>query len=192
MKLPLSGLWFVVPMLAGAAWAQTTGAHKGHVGADVFGGYTYVSPDFGLYDRSSGESGVNAGVDLRFTRFLAAAVEVGFLNTRYNPKESSHTTTLLAGPRIFIPIGKGGRIAPFADVLGGISTFSDTIPSTFTSGHSGTLAADAGLDVRATRHLWIRAEGGFLHSNFTSDYTILQSSVHNQHGRMFVGAVWRF
>lgn len=154
MELPVSGLWFVVPILAGAAMAQAAGAHKtSHVGADVFGGYTYVSPDFGLYNQSSGQSGADAGVDIRFTRMLAATVEADFFRTTYNPEESSRSTTLLAGPRLFIPLG---RVTPFADILGGVATFTwnqSGSLSPFTSNISGAVAADSGLDVRLTRHV---------------------------------------
>jgi hypothetical protein len=195
--MPHRKLWVcILPFASGLAWSQAQPAREGlHVGADVFAGYTYVSPDFGYYDQGGGESGVDGALDVRFDHFFAVAVDGGYLHKSYNPEESSSTNTLLAGPRFFFPLQRDSAIEPFADFLGGLTTFnwsSNSSSSPFTGTTSAAYAVDGGLDIRTTRHIWIRAQGGYLQSSFNSVASSLQNNVHNNHGRTAVGVVWRF
>lgn len=193
--------WCLFPMLAGLCWCQEPSAHKSfHPAIDAFAGYSYVSPDFGEYNLSGGEGGVDFSVDVRFTRIFAATVDAGILHAGYNPAEHSSTATILAGPRFFFPIGSKARFTPFADILGGVTTFSWNPSSTnpgdhfspFSSSFSSAFATDAGLDLGVARHVGLRVQGGYLHSSFSEVYPPSQTFVHNQHGRMAVGVVWRF
>ena len=87
-----------------------------------------------------------------------------------------------------------GPIAPFVDLLGGVTTYSSqsSNPSPYTSSKSPAIALDGGVDLRLIGPLAARIQGGFLHDSFTTTSPILQPYVHTQHGRLLVEAVWRF
>ncbi len=95
----------------------------------------------------------------------------------------------------FLPVGtpRSNPLRTFSGAwqpLAGRSSHANASP--FTGTVSAAFAVDGGLDVRATQHLWVRAQGGYLHSSFNTVFPSLQSGAHNEHGRAAVGVVWRF
>jgi hypothetical protein len=177
------------------AWCQASSLQEHiHLSTDVYAGYSLFSPAFGDYNTSPPDNGFGGGADLHVSRWVAASAEAHWMHVTYNPVESSNSVTVFAGPRFFF--GAHRTIIPFADLLGGVATYnfhsSHGSPSSFTSTASAAFAADAGLDVRISRPLAVRVEGGYVHSGFTDVYSISLPFLHNQHGRLLIEGVWHF
>ncbi|MDR5728109.1 MAG: hypothetical protein RB191_11850 [Terriglobia bacterium] len=181
-------------MFARVAWCQgATPLKHAHLSADLYAGYARVAPDFGAYNSNPAENGFGGGADLHLSRLFAVAAEAHWMHVTYNPEEKSSSVTAFGGPRFFFPAGLHGAIIPFADILGGAATFNfQGNPSPFTSTISPAFAADAGVDVHIFGPLAVRAQGGYVHSNFTAVSSILQPFVHDQHGRLMMEGVWHF
>lgn len=194
-------LWLCCLLLVGrVCWSQTNSqnADSGvlYPAVDLYVGYLYGAPGFGDFSQNHLSQGVEATFGLRFNQHWAGALDVGDFAESYNPQESSNTTTVLFGPRYYLPMGRTGKYAPFVDVLGGVSHFlwnsNNLSYSPFINGNSGSVAVDMGVDVRLTTHLRFRGQGGYLHTSFTAIDPTQQSAVNNQHGRASAGVVWRF
>lgn len=184
----------VAVLLTGAAWCQAAAPRKhAPFRADLYAGYSRVAPDFGFYNSAPADNGFGGGADLHLSRWFAFAAEADWMHNTYNPEESSSSVTAFGGARFFLPLGPRGAITPFADILGGVATYSfHGNPSPFTSANSPAIATDAGVEVRILGPLAVRVGGGYVHSSFTSVHSILQPGVHDQHGRLFVEGVWHF
>lgn len=188
---PVAWCCFAV-LCTGVAWCQAPSSEK-HIqpGADVYGGFSRVAPDFSDDNSNPAAIGFGGGTDVYIFRWFAVAAEVHWMHVTYNPEENSTSVTAFGGPRFFLDTHR--RIVPFADILGGVATFNfHGNPSNFTSTNSAAFAADAGVDVRIAGPVAVRVEGGYVHSGFTSVYSMLQPFVHDQHGRLLVEGVWHF
>lgn len=152
MELPVSGLWFVVPTLAGAAMAQAAGAHKAsHVGADVFGGYTYVSPDFGLYNQSSGQSGCGSGYP--FHAHAGGDGGGGFFPHHLQPGGKLALDDPSGRPAAPYPAGPGDTVCGHPGRSGNVHMESEWQFVALYKQHIGRGGCRLGLDVRLTRHV---------------------------------------
>jgi hypothetical protein len=194
---PYVALAVLATLLGSCLCAQERTTTPARVSADVYGGYSFVSPNFGTdFFGGPGAHGGIGGADLHLTHSLAVAAETDWMHVVYGTQENSTSFTVMAGPRMFFPLGSHARIKPLADVLVGAASIHSLIGfgNPFTGTSALAIAADGGAEVRAVGPLALRIEGGYLHSGFTARYPNLtpQSSVHNQHGRFLVEGVWHF
>jgi hypothetical protein len=161
---------------------------------EIYGGYLYAH--FKTSDNSSGtlEGWTVAPAYYPFKN-IGAVLELGdsespgYTQDSNNTKvvASSHSYHAYIGPRVRIKLG---RMTPFADVLfGGIyrtqltnsvgyfdSVTGDPVPAgTQLSGAQFDFAirADGGVDFKLAQHIAWRAEGGFVHW----DYTISNAAI---------------
>jgi hypothetical protein len=189
-------VWLCVAVLfAGVAWSQTSPSRESLHRFDVYAGYSRVAPSpFAQTSNNPADSGFGFGGDVRFSRWFAVAAEAHWMRVTYDAQDKSSSVTVFAGPRFFFPLGSHRAIIPFADVLGGVYTFGNTFGfnNPFSGTSRGAIAADGGVDVRIAGPFYLRAQGGFVHSSFSSPFGIDQPYVKNQHSRVLIEGVWRF
>jgi hypothetical protein len=121
-KLLVSLLIFATAFTGSSAWSQTE-ARKGssQETGDVYAGYSAVPNTFVL----GVANGWNASLDIG-TRRIAAALDFGQHFSSNSFGATSKTFTFMAGPRLWIPVGKASRTRPFADALSGGAFASTT------------------------------------------------------------------
>lgn len=129
---------------------------------EVFGGYSYINPDF-TNSISGGVSGWNFSASVRIFRYVEAVADFsGFSPGASNPcpvvcASGSYASyrTYMGGPQVSAPIG---RIQPFAHVLFGATKGTlthvdqqfggDFSPFTFAFGGGGDFALNRWIAVR--------------------------------------------
>jgi hypothetical protein len=132
------------------AQAVPTASRSG--GMQIGGGVTYVRPDYG----GKGIGGLSIYGDYDLTRHLGVEGDIHFADLK-TPTDISENTYLL-GPRYRFHY-RG--LTPHAKALFGVGRFGYQGPSEYgrnTSTYTyGVLAFGGGVDLRATRHLNVRA-----------------------------------
>lgn len=186
------GLLFCVLLLSGIlSWSQNAPSH-----VQVFGGYSYVPTNFAWL--GGGENGWNAAVDVNSRRWYGFTADFAQYYATYSfccPGDHSNTSTFLFGPRVSAPWSKASRITPFGHFLLGGAHISYTAANSnnfFSTNTSFAWSFGGGLDYRLTNRLSLRGEGDYLHSHLVTQDNQLQNQVPNGHGRLSVGAVYRF
>lgn len=142
--------------------AQTSNADPRH-DLEVFAGYSYLvsSPNtLAGTDLPSG-SGFNAGLDFRIYRRFSVLGEISLYPISCNCPAASkpNETTFLFGPRYSFPLPKSSRFTPFADLLIGGSTYSNTSNRDgyiYNNNNSFAFDVGGGLDYRLTPHFATR------------------------------------
>ena len=140
---------------------------------EVFGGYTYMDPDFSLVT-PNGVSGWNASAAFKVRRWIGFDADFSGFNPSYSygPGQatvSGKTYTFLFGPQVALP---RGRFSPFGRFLMGVShvtpqDISGTTYPIFRSDNALTVAAGGGLDYSVTRHIAIRGQIDWLYAWLT-------------------------
>jgi hypothetical protein len=163
---------------------------------DIYAGYSYLPVNFwkGSVNIYGGENGWNAGFDAPVIKGIAGTADIAQYYSSYSSTDSSNALTFLAGPRFFIPVGSS-RIRPFADVLVGgahigYTGFDGYTP--FKTNTSFAFSADGGLDYRLNRHLLLRAQGGYLHTSFSTSDSEVQQYATPSRPRISTGIVYQF
>jgi opacity protein-like surface antigen len=130
--------------------AQNLPTAKESLDVTAFGGYTYLSPDYGQYN----DHGFMIGADVGrpFHKLL------GSIDGRYTHAtgDGVSETTFLAGPRIAI---RRRRFEPYADLLAGYGTITFTHPtSAYTGDNSIVFAFGGGLNYNVWRNLSVKGD----------------------------------
>lgn len=150
----------------------------------VGGAYTGSNP------ASSASAGFGGGVDFRVYRWIEVEGDVSTFFATSGSVNLTTTVDYLAGPRVSKPLS-GSRLSLFADFLVGGQTFHNgSTQHTYYYGNGSGLsfAGDGGLDIRMTRHLALRAEGGFI----SSRYVTAPTTTTNNRWRAGTFFVYRF
>ena len=185
-------------LLRAFAWSQTQAANPGVKHSfDVYGGYSYLPTNVfqGSGKVFGGESGWDAGLEGKVSRWLGIKGEFSQYFSTYDSADSSRTEVFLVGPEASIVLGQTGRWRSFADLLVGGTHVGYSAPFGFTPFKASTvfaLSADGGVDYRLSRRLWLRGQGGYLYDNFTTNDNQLQSAVPAGHVRIATGLVYEF
>jgi hypothetical protein len=130
--------------------AQNLPTAKQSLDVSVFGGYTYLSPDYGSYNDHGFLIGADVGRPIK--RVLTS------IDARY-----SHATgdgvgedTILGGPRVEL---RKRRFNPYADFLIGYGTISFTHPtSSYTGDNSVVFAFGGGLNYQVYRNISVKGD----------------------------------
>jgi hypothetical protein len=135
-----------------SAWsnAQAVPAASRSGGLQIGGGVTYARPD---YDRPI--KGLTIYGDYDFTKHFGIEGDIHFVNL-ITPGDIGETSYLL-GPRYR---RQYGRFTPYAKGMLGIGRFQYQYPSQYKKASAYTYkiyALGGGLDLRATRHINVRA-----------------------------------
>ena len=136
--------------------------------------------------------GFNAGITRNFVPWIGAAGDFTLVQTTCCVVNHIVLIDYLVGPRVQMPFSRAGKISPFADVLFGGQTLinsSNHHSWYYETGSGPAIAADGGADVRLTHRLAIRAEAGYIYSQFAVGGT---PSVSNSRWRAGTGLVFRF
>lgn len=173
------------------AWSQNVKTEF-----EIFGAYTYTPSNFAFL--GSGESGWDAGMAVDANPWLGLKADVAQYYSSYpnEPGDHSKTITFLFGPQVSLPLRSGTKLRPFGQFLIGGAHINYTT-SGFNNAffqQSTSFAWDfgGGLDIRLTRHFWLRGEGDYLHNHFVTFDNQLQSEVPDSHARLVMGLVFRF
>ena len=165
----LSFVAIVVLLLSALAMAQSSSR------VDVFGGYTYMNPDFSLVT-PDGTSGWNASANFKASRWVGIVADFsGFYPSYTYPPGGSinhvtgQTYTFLFGPQVSLPTG---RFSPFARFLLGVrhvtpQDFGGQTQNFFESNDAFTVGAGGGLDYDVARHVGIRGQVDWLYARLT-------------------------
>lgn len=142
---------------------------------EVFGGYTYMIPDYSLVSPNSA-SGWNASLAFKPRRWYGVIADISGFYPRYTypPGGSNNRVTgdnynFLFGPQVSLPLG---RFAPFARFLIGFThvtpqAFGGQTSNFFRSNNALNTGAGGGADYRVARHLAIRGQVDWLNARLT-------------------------
>ncbi|WP_348268953.1 outer membrane beta-barrel protein [Edaphobacter paludis] len=132
------------------AQAVPTATRSGSL--QIGGGVTYARPDYG----PKGIAGLTIYGDYDFTRHLGVEGDMHFVNL-ITPTDISEDTYLI-GPRYRFHYN---RFTPYAKALFGFGRFGYQAPSQYGNKAStytyGLMSFGGGVDLRATKHLNVRA-----------------------------------
>ena len=145
---------------------------------EVFGGYTYMNPDFSLVNPTGGVSGWNAAVNFKVRHHVGFVVDVsgfypsftyGELGGVASASVTGKTYSFLGGPQVSL---QRGRFTPFAQFLMGVSHVSaQSIGGTnydiFDSNNALTTAAGGGLDYSVKPRIALRGQVDWLYTRFS-------------------------
>lgn len=169
---PLLLTFFGVLLACGLPMAQSS-EHADHI--EVFGGYTYVNPDFSLVS-GNGVSGWNASVNFKFRPSVGIVADFSGFYPSYTYPPSSGSVhasgsayTFLFGPQVSI---LRGPLRPFARFLMGRSTVSSQTLAgqtfnVFQSNNGLSVAAGGGIDYSLTRSFALRGQVDWLYVRLT-------------------------
>jgi opacity protein-like surface antigen len=167
---------------------------------EVFGGYTYMNPDFSLVS-GSGASGWNASANFKARRWIGIVADVSGFYPRYTTpplagsiKVSGDAYTFLFGPQVSLP---HGRFTPFARFLIGAVHVTPQTPfgNDFESDNALSYAAGGGLDYSVTRRIAIRGQVDWLRVSLTPIAAENQGESYGKNrnvARISSGVVFRF
>ncbi len=163
----------------------------------VYGGYSVVTTNFHSYLDASGpaESGWNAGVEVGVTRHIAVAGDFSQYFYMESASGKQHTVVGMAGPRVYLPVPKKWLIHPFADFLVGgahIGLSGNANSQPFSKDSVLAWSPNAGVDLRVTKHVSLRATAGYLHTPFVTFDSEIQRGSPAGRPRVAVGIVYRF
>lgn len=171
----VSVLLLVVPFFSCFAMTQSSDQSQGPSRVELFGGYTYINPDFSLVS-GTGVSGWNASANFKVHRSIGLVADVSGFYPRYTygrysgyTKASGNTYTFLFGPQISIHLR---RFTPFGRFFVGVSHVSQQTIANYTfnefkSNTALSLATGGGLDYSVARHIAIRGAVDWLYAKFT-------------------------
>lgn len=178
------------------AWAQAGDAHPVPQSAfSLYAGYSLLAPN--IYNNYLSESGWNAGIEIGIIRNLDAAVDFSQFFSYYDYPPGFNTTPffVMAGPRVWAPVGHAAKLRLFADFLAGggfIQTGKTNLgPGLFTSPTTSAWSVGGGVDIRAANHLWVRGQAGFMHTDFTTWDSEVQRSAPSGRARITIGILYR-
>ena len=169
---PLLLTFFGVLLGCGLPMAQSS-EHPDHM--EVFGGYTYVNPDFSLVS-GNGVSGWNGSVNFKIRPSVGIVADFsGFYPSyTYPPASGSvhasgNAYTFLFGPQVSI---LRGPLRPFVRFLIGRTTVSSQSLAgqtfnVFESNNGLSLAAGGGVDYSLTRKFALRGQVDWLYVRLT-------------------------
>ena len=191
------GFWlFVLLWVGGPAWSQASDTHPiPRSEFSFYAGYSLLAPN--IYNNYLSESGWNAGIEIGITRNVGAAVDFSQYFSYYDYPPGIHTSPffVMAGPRVWVPVGNAAKLRPFADFLAGggfIQTGRTRLgPGLFASSTSLAWNAGGGVDIRAGNHLWFRGQAGYMHTQFTTWDSEVQQFAPSGHARIVVGILYR-
>ena len=192
-----SGFCLLALLSVGApAWSQASDTHPvPRSEFSLYAGYSLLAPN--IYNNYSSESGWNAGIDIGIVRNVDAVVDFSQYFSTYDYQLSINTTPffVMAGPRVWAPLGNEGKLRLFADFLAGggvIQTGRTRLgPGLFASSTSLAWNAGGGVDIRAANHLWVRGRAGYMHTQFTTWDSEIQRSAPPGHARIVIGILYR-
>ncbi len=189
-------MWLFIPLLCSTlTWSQSTPNQPNSTAVlDVFGGYLY-----GGGDADQAGSGFLAGVDVdRIFKGIGFTGEFGYTKASSppSPVDPISQFNVLAGPRFAFPVSSSSRLVPFFDVLVGTNTLHNSgqeYTYRYSNHTSFAWTVDGGLDIPLSRHIALRAQGGYLGTSLQGT-TYTGPSPGNNAGRLRVsaGAVLRF
>lgn len=142
---------------------------------ELFGGYTYVTPDFSLVS-GNGVKGWNASVDFKVRRWIGFVGDASGFYARYTYPPLAGSTqargdsySLLFGPQLSI---QRGRFGPFGRFLTGVThvgaqTIAGFSENLFKSDNAWSYAVGGGLDYSVTRHFAIRGSADMFYVRLT-------------------------
>jgi hypothetical protein len=182
------------------AWSQASDTHPIQRSAfSMYAGYSLFAPNIfkGAENNYSPESGWNAGIDVGIARNVGAAVDFSQYFSTYNYASPIKTAPffVMAGPRVWAPVGSAAKLRPFAQFLagGGFIQRGRTSSSfgLFASSTSLAWNAGGGLDIRAGKRLWVRGEAGYLHTDFTTSDSEIQQYTPSGKARIVIGILYQ-
>ena len=169
------GFGMLLGMLSLAAFAQETGAAPK---AEIFGGYQYTRFDGGM-----NANGWNTSVAGNLNNWFGIAADFsGAYKTQNGVSFNNYTYTF--GP--VVSYRHNETFTPFAHFLAGGSHASASVSGLSGSASGFAMMFGGGLDVKATRHVGVRAiqfDWLSLHSNGNSD---------NNNMRISTGLLFRY
>ncbi len=200
---PVALVVFTVLAICGLGMTQSSEKARGPDRVEVFGGYSYMNPDFSLVS-GSGVSGWNGSVNFKLRRTIGVVADISRFYPRYtypppsgSVTVSGNTYSFLFGPQVSMRVR---RVTPFARFLTGVSHVSPQSISGFTftefkSNNAWSLAAGGGVDYSVTRRVALRGAVDWLYARFTpiggGDPGV--NYVRNRNvARMSTGVVFRF
>jgi len=164
----------------------------------VFGGYSYVYPDFSLTG-TTGMSGWNASATFGLKHHMGIVADFSGYYPGYNfgcsgCGQSAKVHTFLFGPQVSFT---RGRVTPFARFLLGdthMTTALDGVPNyqTFTSNNSFTFGAGGGVDFGLTSRFALRGQVDWLRNGFQTTDNQRSNEIHPNVARISTGIVFRF
>lgn len=152
----------------------------------------YGGPVFTGSNPSGATFGFGFGVAGDFTRWIGAAGDFTLVQTTCCVVNHIVLTDYLFGPRVQIPMSHFGKVSPFADVLFGGQTLTNSSNHHswyYVTGTEPAMAADGGLDIRLSHRLAIRSQAGYIYSRFAVAGT---PAVSNSRWRAATSLVFRF
>lgn len=179
---------------------------------EVFGGYTYVRPDFSLVNSNGGANGWNAAVNFKMRPWIGVVADISGLYPRYTFPELNGGTSVSAsgsaysflfGPQVSLP---RARFSPFAHFLVGAVHVSNenfgnqSSMQNFESNQALSLAAGGGVDYWLKPRIAIRGEADWFYTRFTIATVVLPApggagatlSQNRNAARISTGLVFRF
>lgn len=166
----------LVAMFSIAASAQEMGTSTPR--AEIFGGYQYTRFDGGL-----NANGWNTGVAGNFNKWLGIAGDFsGAYKSQNGASFNNYTYTF--GP--VVSYRKAEKVTPFAHFLVGRFHQSATAAGVTVTGSGMAMMFGGGFDVKATRHIALRAiqfDWLSLHANGATD---------NNNMRLSTGLLFRY
>lgn len=164
---------------------------------EVFGGYSYLTHDYGL-GSTNGVNGWSAAANFKARPWVGVVADFSsFYPGSFNPcstcSSSPKEYTFLFGPQLSLP---QRRITPFAHFLVGFSHLSGDLTGAnntplLTSNNSLSLAGGGGVDISLTRRIAFRAGVDWLHNKFTAANSQALTPSSNV-ARISTGLVFRF
>jgi opacity protein-like surface antigen len=142
---------------------------------EVFGGYTYMDPDFSLVSPNS-TSGWNASANFKPSRWVGIVADFSGFYSGYtyppggtNDRVTGQAYTFLFGPQVSLPLG---RFSPFARFLTGLThvtpqDFGGQSENFFKSSNAFTIGAGGGADYYFLRHVGLRGQVDWLYAKLT-------------------------
>ena len=171
-------MWF-----GALAFAQDTS-----INVKIFGGYSYTmrfAP--APYVGSGSENGWSVALDLDSNKWIGFRSDFVQYHTTYNQSPPHSTSyTYLFGPKVLLTRSQSPRILPYGQFLIGVAT------DMYFGRTSFAWALGGGADFRLSKHLYLRGEGDYLHTHFTTGDNQIQPSVKNSRPRIETGLVFRF
>jgi opacity protein-like surface antigen len=202
---PLSLIGLALLLLSCLVMAQSSDPAQASDRVEVFGGYTYVKPDFSLVNPNGGVSGWNAAVNFKMRPWIGIVADVSGLYPRYTFPELNGSTSVSAsgtaytymfGPQVSLP---QGRIRPFAHFLVGESHVSNEnlgnqgSTQNFQSNNALSFAAGGGVDYSVKPRIAIRGQVDWLYTRFTIAGVPGSNYTQNRNvARISTGLVFRF
>jgi len=185
--------------------AQSTDRAQVSDRVEVFGGYTYVKPDFSLVNPNGGVNGWTAAINFKMHPWIGVVADLSGLYPRFTFPQLNGATSVSAsgsaysylfGPQVSLP---RRRFSPFAHFLVGESHVSNEnfgsqgSMQNFQSNHALSFAAGGGVDYWLKPRIAIRGQADWLYTRFTIGGVPGTNYSQNRNvARICAGVVFRF